>query len=1062
MTTYENEICEEYKAALGDLTINSKPLINMLTMLAEENTQIAPQILKVIEDQLHKANPIHKLPLLYLIDSIIKNVKQPYLEYSIPNIVNIFCQVFEKVDEKTRLMLYKLRQTWGDIFPQKLMYTLDKAVQKLDPAWPITAQVTNSTLISPPEIPIKLKDPGEKKNTTIHINPKFFPKKTSQVIIDSANKLKDPRLSKQSIVSNAQVLRDIKINNKRLSDKDERVLIEGKIESKKRFRKENNISDVDYRDNEVQSNQFSLIPLDVDKRQEADLKKTLLPGPGKKNNSFEVTHSDSIESMEISISKLIRETSMQGRKGALDTEKQAQILKSAASLMEGGKLSSLQHKTLIQQLQQIFDLFNRRFNFGNHNNANKKSPPHLPTSGNNGRNIIQNQKFNRNNAFRIPFVKKEQNHKGDVDNRTNISPSILSPKPNKDCQMVIIDGVEREIHFHESTGLVLMNDDLPHVISFKMRSPDPTFKTLLLGDIREKLYKDRENLIYLNGRRHSFKLGAPSKELFIDSFPYQIHFGSSSDGDNANVLLDGKAHSIKLLGPPPEVEIDDDPYYDMTNETFENVSCNHCKSYLDNYFLKISESNSKVTIPEPSPVVVFSCQNNIDYRVDEIPNNILLPPPPPFFMMNNVSFPSPYTHSFAQFGPLQPGYLNQMSQIAIAQNFNYENRNIQNSSFNQNITLPPVSVGVTSLHSNPPETFNPPDTFNPPSTPQATENANTIDLNGILSNLVRSGIINANKSSNEDISRQNEEMNDLSDKGLTLEIPELDICDVKALKVKYPGVINSLYNGFQCASCGRRFYNSDSDVQNRRYADHLDYHFRKNRKLKEIGGGMGSIARKMAVRAWYYPVTDWCQLEEVGDFLENSAQGGENARSEIFEQLKLTQHKADSSLLSAAPMIPESVASILRPSDSTHYNEYQTKDNFKLMLNDLQNKYINQAKLEEETDKRFEANPIAGENDACEICREVFDQAWDEDREEWVLKDAMRYLETEKLYHPSCWEEEKPVLQEDLNENIEENALNIKTEIPELNALDNKTTENETMETVSDFTINIKTEYIAE
>lgn len=54
MTAKEREVAEEYSNALADLNINSKPLINMLTMLAEENSAYAPIIVQCIERQLHK------------------------------------------------------------------------------------------------------------------------------------------------------------------------------------------------------------------------------------------------------------------------------------------------------------------------------------------------------------------------------------------------------------------------------------------------------------------------------------------------------------------------------------------------------------------------------------------------------------------------------------------------------------------------------------------------------------------------------------------------------------------------------------------------------------------------------------------------------------------------------------------------------------------------------------------------------------------------------------------------------------------------------------------------
>lgn len=51
---YVEEVMNEYRNSLRDLHCNSKPLINVLTMLAEENEQHAPEIVKVIEDEILK------------------------------------------------------------------------------------------------------------------------------------------------------------------------------------------------------------------------------------------------------------------------------------------------------------------------------------------------------------------------------------------------------------------------------------------------------------------------------------------------------------------------------------------------------------------------------------------------------------------------------------------------------------------------------------------------------------------------------------------------------------------------------------------------------------------------------------------------------------------------------------------------------------------------------------------------------------------------------------------------------------------------------------------------
>ncbi|XP_004517564.1 uncharacterized protein LOC101455197 isoform X2 [Ceratitis capitata] len=154
-TKEENEarVAEEYLSSLSDLTCNSKPLINMLTMLAEENIGCASVIVKVVEQHIVKVPPDIKLPLLYLIDSIVKNVKSTYIHLFSQCIVNIFCDVFEKVNEKVRERMYALRLTWNEVFPAQKLYALDVKVKRIDNNWPITAK---------------------QAQPSIHVNPNFL------------------------------------------------------------------------------------------------------------------------------------------------------------------------------------------------------------------------------------------------------------------------------------------------------------------------------------------------------------------------------------------------------------------------------------------------------------------------------------------------------------------------------------------------------------------------------------------------------------------------------------------------------------------------------------------------------------------------------------------------------------------------------------------------------------------------------------------------------------------------------------------------------------------------
>jgi pre-mRNA cleavage complex 2 protein Pcf11 len=54
MDRESKEVYEEYLSSLGDLNVNSKPLINMLTILAEENIERAAVIVQAVDHHIAK------------------------------------------------------------------------------------------------------------------------------------------------------------------------------------------------------------------------------------------------------------------------------------------------------------------------------------------------------------------------------------------------------------------------------------------------------------------------------------------------------------------------------------------------------------------------------------------------------------------------------------------------------------------------------------------------------------------------------------------------------------------------------------------------------------------------------------------------------------------------------------------------------------------------------------------------------------------------------------------------------------------------------------------------
>lgn len=61
---------------------------------------------------------------------------------------------------------------------------------------------------------------------------------------------------------------------------------------------------------------------------------------------------------------------------------------------------------------------------------------------------------------------------------------------------------------------------------------------------------------------------------------------------------------------------------------------------------------------------------------------------------------------------------------------------------------------------------------------------------------------------------------------------------------RHQAVINHLFQGLQCSSCGQRF----PDDARQQYSEHLDWHFRQNRKEKDGD-------RKVSSRTWFYDLS---------------------------------------------------------------------------------------------------------------------------------------------------------------------------------------------------------------
>jgi len=77
---------DEYRSSLEDLTFNSKPHINVLTILAEENKDHAEKVVQLVEDRLYKVKIACFIFISYYLsntyDMLLINTLNPHIYFS--------------------------------------------------------------------------------------------------------------------------------------------------------------------------------------------------------------------------------------------------------------------------------------------------------------------------------------------------------------------------------------------------------------------------------------------------------------------------------------------------------------------------------------------------------------------------------------------------------------------------------------------------------------------------------------------------------------------------------------------------------------------------------------------------------------------------------------------------------------------------------------------------------------------------------------------------------------------------------------------------------------------
>ncbi|RWS00845.1 pre-mRNA cleavage complex 2 protein Pcf11-like isoform X1 [Dinothrombium tinctorium] len=838
----ESEAISEYRSSLNDLSFNSKPLINMLTMLADDyKDTAAPEIVKCIEQRMHSVSPDKKLPLLYLMDSICKNINGVYVKLFTQNIVSTFCHVFEKADEKTRLSLYKLRQTWNDIFPARKLYAVDVRIQQsLDPAWPVTAQKpdnvsapgksgtdhansnANNAVASKSAAAAAAnkvqRAAGAKLQQQVHVNPKFLNenKQVKQISLSNSQSslpLPPETITAQLYQKHQELLRlekqrmdlEILTEKKKLEEK-ARALREREEKLKKKEETVFQTEEFGYkkRGRKRQRSHQSRSPSPI-------VKKNRSPQPWTRQNM----------------------NKSRSRSPHVQWEPQRQKGTPSPNRVRRSPHVANVGENVISKNNSLIGTPHRQMIVGSHP-VEVPPVPTVPTTIPAPAILAQTD---IRSLVNLPGITSSSGGSVNLLNVSDITSISCAPLTAVTTSIAQVASVIPPPVVTESLNWCQDRDYRREFEAVMFEADQRLRSGALSSHDHDMLVREMERAMHQNisqeiapAFRQENLCVTPELTMLVDGKSRKLYY---LDDSIAVVLMNGPPNltfndlikmdpaelnprQISFEGKPTKVFIDSDR---GSNEFVLLEFNNQPQTFFHN------EHEQRIKFGGPAKEIIL---NGKAYQAK------FGGPPVEVWFAGDTLHP----HSLRLDSPPPRVKLSDQPRIDL---------------WNQIINK------ATKKPETPKEVTKPAETSEPP-----------VNINELLQKLINAGIINKNISSQDTIphvesvdTAKTSLLDSNSNPNLPPEPPLKLSSD--SLKIPRPSVIASLYNGIQCTNCSLRFDDKENTptANNRKtnYSKHLDWHFRQNRKDKAKPSALAASLK----RGWYYNLNLWLQFKEVSD-----------------------------------------------------------------------------------------------------------------------------------------------------------------------------------------------------
>lgn len=546
-----------------------------------------------------------------------------------------------------------------------------------------------------------------------------------------------------------------------------------------------------------------------------------------------------------------------------------------------------------------------------------------------------------------------------------------------------IDGIPREIRFYNEIAIAFMESGgrEPKEIGFQSGE-----RRLCIDNTEQIIlaFNDTYKPILINNKQYQIRFGSPTRELYIDNEWYECYFGDPP----VHILLDNELHIFRIDGPAPQVRIGNlrmdlvvgkvDMYIGTTTKVtlfldgqlqiFEVNNQQHTIQFADSFLTVIIDNVEFPNVRYGEMPDKYCLDTALYYiRFSVLPKDVV---PGKTFVRNmkrTKNHPELDLTSSILPSPSMSAMPGTAAAAAVTVTLNSPNIGVT-----MPVSIPPVTgpiLPLMSIQTQGPDLL------------AGTSNASLSTIpSQSTSSIIATGSITNQQTNVPVIS--NTDINDLFQKLLATGIinkPNVGVIKSspakerdpiipvslgrpETLKKRQAAIVKTLFSGVQCGDCGIRFPSHETQ----KYGQHLDWHYRQNRREKDS-------AKKASSRKWYYSISDWIQYEEI----ENVEERERN----FFE----TQNN---------------------DGDATNGESVQ----------------------------RSESPPpscVAGTDDhnkTCDMCHDLFETFYNEETEEWHLRNAVRI--DENTYHPVCYEDYKVSL------TLDESNLNVPPHVGDISTAD--------------------------